>query len=319
MITNARIREDLRPEHLDWISALRAPAIRALAESGALQLSFFDTKDLAEITSPEFPDERLMACFNPLLCEKRARKREALLVATEKKLNKMVEATRRANRPLAGRDKIGLRVGKVIDRAKMGKHFRLFITDDSFRYERDVDGIKAEAALDGIYVVRTSLKRSALPADETVAIYKSLSDVERAFRSLKTVDLKIRPIHHHLENRVRAHVLLCMLAYYVEWHMRERLASLLFDDDEKLAALQARSSPVEPAVISPSAQEKAATKRTPEGLPVHSFQTLLTDLATICRNRVRPRAAPDAEFDLVTVPTPLQQRALDLLHVSLNV
>ena len=319
LITDARIREDLKPEHIDWISALRAPAIRKMVESGDLQLTLFDTKDLAEITSSDFPDERLVACFNPFLSEKRARKRESLLVATEKKLDKIVDAAGRKSRPLTGKDRIGIRVGKVIDRAKMGKHFKLFIDDKSFRYERDLDGIKEEAALDGIYVVRTSLKRPDLPADEAVATYKHLSDVERAFRSIKTLDLKIRPIYHHLEDRVRAHVLLCMLAYYVEWHLRERLAPILFDDDDKIAALQARVSPVAPAVVSPSAQEKAATKRTPEGLPVHSFQTLLADLATICRNRVRPRAAPDAEFDMNTVPTTSQQHALDLMRVSLKV
>jgi hypothetical protein len=318
MVTDARIRDDLRPEDLDWITALRAPAIRGLVDGGALQLSIFDDKDLAEISSPEFPGERLVACRNPLLAEERRRKRDELLAATERRLERIVKATQRTRQPLTGKDRIGIAVGKVIDRAKMGKHFRLFIEDDTFRYQRDLHGIAAESALDGIYVVRTSVKRPVLPADEVVAAYKSLSSVERAFRSAKTVDLKIRPIHHHLEDRVRAHVLLCMLAYYVEWHMRDRLAPLLFDDDDKAAAILERSSVVQPASVSASAEEKRATKRTPDGYPVQSFQSLLKDLATVCKNRVRPRQTDATEFDILTTPTAFQQRALDLLKVSLN-
>ena len=318
MLTTARIKEDLQPNGLDWISSLRAPAVRALVDSGALQLSIFDVKDLAEITFHEFPGERLMACKNPLLAAERKRKREELLKATQAKLDKIVEATKRTKRALKGKERIGLRVGKVIDRAKMGKHFRLVIKENSFRYTRDEPGIAAEGALDGIYVVRTNLKPADITAEKTVATYKSLSAVERAFRSMKTVDLHIRPIHHHLESRVRAHVLLCMLAYYVEWNMRECLAPIMFDDDDKKAAAQARLSIVAPAVVSPSAQEKAATKRTPDGHPVHSFQTLLRDLATICKNRVRPRMTNGSEFDVVTKPTPLQNRAFELLEVPVN-
>jgi hypothetical protein len=319
MITEARIREDLAPiEGLAWISALRAPAIQNLVETKALQLSIFDTKDLAEITAPSFPDERLIVCKNPLLAEERARKRRDLLDATERELEKVVAATRRTKRPLKGKDNIGLRVGRVLGRFKMAKHFRLHITETSLRFERDHEKIASEAALDGIYVVRTTVPRDVLDAAHTVGAYKSLSRAERAFRSYKTVDLKVRPIHHRLADRVRAHVLMCMLAYYVEWHMRRRLAPLLFDDHDKAAAEASRTSIVGPAERSASALDKARTKRTDDGAPVHSFQTLLRDLGTIVKNRIQPRIEDAPAFDRVTRPTKLQQRALDLLGVSLH-
>jgi len=319
MITSARIRKDLAcTEGVDWITALRAPAIRRLVEQKSLQLSLFDTKDLAEISSPLFPDERLVACMNPLLAEERSRKRAELLDATEAALDVVVAATQRPKRPLRGKDQIGLRVGRVIGRFKMAKHFRLEITDTTLRYERDENRIATEAALDGIYVVRTSIAHGLLNAEATVRAYKSLSVVERAFRSLKTVDLKVRPIHHRLADRVRAHVLLCMLAYYVEWHMRRALSPMLFDDDDKQGADLRRDSIVAPAKRSARAEWKAQTKRSPDdGSPVHSFQTLLQDLATIAKNRIRPKLADAPEFDRVTTPTALQTRAFDLLGLRL--
>ena len=318
MITSARIRNDLEPvEGLDWISALRAPQIRKLVEEGSLQLSLFDQRDLAEIRDPAFPGERLIACRNPLLAEERRRKREELLVATEKKLGQIVAATARKSRPLRGKDKIGQRVGRDANHFKMAKHFVFEITDTSFTYRRDEKKIAEEARLDGIYVIRTSVPEKALSADKTVEAYKSLSTVERAFRAMKTVDLKVRPIHHHLEDRVRCHIFLCMLAYYVEWHMRRDLAPILFEDDDRTAARLQRRSVVAPAKRSPSALEKAATKQTTTGQPVHSFRTLLADLASIVRNTCKPAVIDAPPFQKTTIPTPEQQRALDLLQVKL--
>jgi len=316
MITDARIREDLSPtEGLDWITALRAPAIAALVTAGSLQLSLFDERDLAEIRDPAYPGERLVVCKNPLLAQERGRKRLALLAATERDLETIAKAVARAKRPLRGKAQIGLRVGKGMGRFKMGKHFTLTITDDGFRYERNEQAIAAEAALDGIYVVRTSVGAERLSPEDVVLSYKRLSNVERAFRSLKTIDLRIRPIHHRKADRVRAHVLLCMLAYYVEWHMRRALAPILFDDDDKPAGEALRSSVVAPAQRSARAVAKAATQRTSDGGPVHSFTSLLRDLATIVKNRVQPRAHHAAAFDVVTTPTPHQKHALDLLRV----
>jgi hypothetical protein len=318
MLTEARIDQELRPNGLDWITALRAPAIRALMEEGTVQPSLFDERNLAEITSPAYPGERLVACRNPLLADERARKRQELLAATQEELDKIVAATQRTRNRLKGKDRIALRVGRVIQRFKMSKHFHLEITEDSFRYERDEENIAAEAALDGIYVVRTSLPASVLDRDRTVCAYKGLAVAERAFRSFKTVDLKVRPIHHRLEDRVRAHVLLCMLAYYVEWHMRKALAPILFDDDDKAAAQARRASVVARAQRSPRAEQKAATKQTAEGQPVHSFQTLLTDLATLTKNRVRFQGSDVATMIVYAKPTPVQQRALNLLQVSIE-
>jgi hypothetical protein len=318
MITDARIREDLADvEGFDWITALRAPAIAALVAAGSLQLSLFDKRDLAEISAPAFPGERLVVCKNPLLAEQRGRKRRELLAATEHEFEAVAKAVARAKRPLRGQAKIGLRVGKIMGRFKMGKHFKLTIADDTFRYERDEQAIAAEAALDGIYVVRTTVDVKRLSAEEVVRSYKRLACVERAFRSLKTVDLHVRPIHHHKPERVRAHVLLCMLAYYVEWHMRRDLAPILFDDDDKPAGEALRASVVAPAERSPRAQTKAASKRTEDDRPVHSFTTLLRDLATVVKNRVLPRADGATPFDVITTPTPNQKHVLHLLKVRL--
>jgi DDE family transposase len=319
MLTDARLREDVRPiEGLDWITALRAPAIQALAAGEALQLSLFDQQDLAEITHPDYPGERLIVCKNPWLAAERARKRAELLEATERELAKIAAATARAKRPLRGQARIALRVGKVLGRRKVGKHFTLEITDTHFRAGRDEAAIANEAALDGVYVLRTSVGADRLPTAEAVRSYKRLAAIERAFRSLKTVDLKVRPIHHRKADRVRAHVFLCMLAYYVEWHMRQALAPMLFDDDDPMAAEAERRSPVAPAQRSPRAKAKALTKRTDEGMPVHSFRTLLADLATLTKNRVQPKAPGTPAFDMLSTPTPLQRRAFDLLSVSLR-
>jgi Transposase DDE domain len=318
MLTEARLREDLRPiEGLDWITALRAPVIQALAAGGTLQLTLFDQQDLAEITHPDYPDERLIVCKNPLLAEERARKRRELLEATERELAQIAAATQRATRPLRGQARIALRVGKVLGRRKVGKHFTLEITDTSFRAARDEAAIAQEAALDGVYILRTNLVAARLPTAEVVRSYKRLATIERAFRSLKTVDLKVRPIHHRAADRVRAHVFLCLLAYYVEWHMRRALAPMLFDDDDPAASEAERRSVVAPAQRSPRAKAKAATKRTADGEPVHSFQSLLRHLRTIVKDRVRLKSDAAIEFDKITTPTPLQQRALDLLGVSL--
>lgn len=319
MITSARLRENLKPAPgIEWITALRAPAIKKLASAGVLQLSLFDNKDLAEISHPDFPGERLVACYNPLLAGERARKRPELLAATEKKLEKIVQATRRNKRPLRGKQNIGLRVGKILNHYKMGKHFQVQIEDDNFSYQRKQANIEKEESLDGIYVIRTNVPAEVLSSEQAVRNYKSLSAVERAFRSLKTVDLHVRPIHHRQPDRVRAHIFLCMLAYYVDWHMRQDLAPLLFDDGDRIAAQKMRTSVVAPAQRSPCAQAKAHSKRTPDDLPVHSFQTLLTDLATIVSNRVQPKDASTPAFDIITTPTALQQRAFELLKVPIK-
>jgi transposase len=319
MITSARIRQDLPTTHgIQWISALRANQIQKLAKDGQLQMSLFDQTDLVEIVHPDFPGERLIACFNPLLAEERSRKRPDLLAATEKQLEKIAAASKRSKRPLRGKQNIGLRAGKVLNRYKMGKHFQLRIEEDSFHYERKTANIEREQSLDGIYVIRTSVKPEALTGQQVVASYKSLSGVERAFRSLKTVDLHVRPIHHRLPDRVRAHILLCMLAYYVEWHMRQLLAPILFDDDDKPQAQAARTSIVAPAQRSASAKHKALTKQTSDGMKVHSFQTLLGDLATIVKSRIQPKDKNVPAFDMLTTPTLIQQRALGLLGVTLR-
>jgi transposase len=316
MLTSARLKADVRPaEDYSWITALRAPAIRALAEEGVLQLSLFDESDLAEVTSDSFPGERLIVCRNPLLADQRARKRNELLSATEAELEKVVAATKREKRPLHTAAAIGLRVGRVLGRYKMSKHFKIDIRDTGFSYERDEASIREEAALDGIYVVRTNVPEQVLESDEVVAAYKDLANVERAFRSFKTVDLNVRPIHHRLENRVRAHIFLCMLAYYVEWHMRRKLAPILFDDESKEEGQALRSSIVAPARRSPKANAKAASRRTQDDLPVHSFQTLLRDLSTVTRNRIQPKLSGLSPFDQVTRPTPVQSRAFELLSV----
>ena len=313
MITSARIAEELRPAALDWLTALRAPAIQALA-SGPLQLSLFDERDLAEIASPDFPGERLIACRNPALAAERARKRGELLDATEQDLGRIQTRVRRARQPLRGADRFGLAGGAALGRRKVAKHFHITITDDDFRFVRDEAQIAAEAALDGIYVLRTNVPAESLNPAAAVAAYKSLARVERAFRSLKTVDLELRPVFHWAAPRVRAHVLLCMLAYYLEWHMRQALAPILFDDHDRAAGEALRASPVAKAQPSPAAKRKARTKQTDDGLPVHSFRSLLADLATLTRNTVRFGRA--ATFPLLATPTELQRRAFDLLGLK---
>ena len=316
MITQARIDEELRGvEGLDWITALRSSQIAALARNGLIEQSLFDEKNLAEIQSPDFPGERLVVCRNPLLASSRARKREELLQATEKNLAKIRDAVNRTKAPLHGRAKIGLRAGRIINKHKMAKHFALTITDTSFSFARREEKIAAEAAIDGIYVVRTSSQDEGLEAADIVERYKSLSLVENAFRSIKTVDLKVRPIHHRNADRVRSHVFLCLLAYYVEWHMRSVLKSVLFDDEEPSTT---RPDPVAPKEPSRSAKAKARTKRTPDAQPVHSFQSLLEDLATITRNTIVPAIPSAPGWDQDTEPTPLQKKILDLLGSLTN-
>jgi len=316
MITEARITEDIKAAGLDWITALRGPAIKDLLNSGALQLTLFDQRDMASITSPDFPGERLVVCRNPDLAAERSRKREDLLAATEKDLAVIKARVERKRNPLRGTAAIALAVGEVLNTHKMKKHFDLTITDDAFSFARKTTEIAAEAATDGLYVVRTSLPEAKLDDAETVRSYKSLARVERAFRCLKTVDLNVRPVYHWLEDRVRAHVLLCMLAYYLEWHMRQCLAPMLFDDTHKEEAEALRSSVVAPAQCSKAALRKQTTGVTPDGLPVHSFRTLLSDLATMARNTINTAINPNYPLTVVTRPTPVQQKAFDLLGIA---
>ena len=316
MITQARIDEDIKPAGLDWITALRAPQIRDLVDTGAFQLSLFDERDLASITASDYPGERLIVCRNPDLAVARRRKREDLLAATERDLARIQSAVRRANKPLRSKAKIGLKVGAVVGKYKMAKHFTLTITDTDFSFARKQEAIDAEASLDGIYVVRTSLPAQTLNDTATVRAYKSLAQVERAIRSIKTVDLQIRPIFHWAAPRVRAHVFLCMLAYHVEWHLRQRLAPMLYDDTDKATAETLRTSVVAKAQRSPSAVAKQTHGTTPDGFPVHSLQTLLADLATLARNTLTTAIDPTHEFVVHTRPTELQQKAFDLLGVN---
>jgi len=310
MLTQARI-EGLREAGLGWISSLRAPAIRKLAKGGTLQLGLFDERGLAEITDPAYPDERLVVCRNPLLAEERARKRSELLDATSAKLAAIVDRVTAGR--LRGKDRIGIAVGKVIDRYKMAKHFELDIGDDHLVVIRKDEAITQDAALDGIYVLRTSVTPERLESQDVVRAYKRLARVERAFRGLKAVDLQVRPIHHRTADRVRAHIFLCLLAYYVQWHLERAWAPLLFRDEERPEL----DDPVAPAVRSDAALAKAHTQRLPDGTPVHSFRTLLSELGTLTRNRVVPVGAPDeAAFEITAIPTPLQARALSLLELT---
>ena len=316
MITQARITEEITAAGLDWITALRAPAIKALLANGALQLSLFDQRDMASITAPEFPGERLVVCRNPDLAAQRCRKRAELLAATEGDLTRIQAAVTRRRDPLRGTAGIALAVGAVINRHKMAKHFALDISDTSFSFARKDTEIAAEAATDGIYVVRTSLSAASFDDATTVRSYKSLALVERAFRCIKTVDLQVRPVYHWLADRVRAHVFLCMLAYHLEWHMRQRLAPMLFDDTEKNAAEALRTSVVAQAHRSPAAVTKQTTGLTPDGLPVHSFRSLLADLATLARNTVTTDITPNYPITVLTRPTAIQHKAFALLAVT---
>jgi hypothetical protein len=316
MITQARLDEEVRPAGLDWITALRSCAIRDLLETGAFQLDLFDQRDMAAITSPDYPGERLMVCRNPDLAARRARKREDLLAATEKDLASIVDAVKRTRAPLRGAAAIGVKVGKVSGRHKMAKHFDITITDTSINVRRNHDSIAAEAALDGLYVVRTNLPAETLSDDQAVLAYKSLAQVERAFRSLKTVDIEVRPIFHWSSSRVRSHVFLCMLTYYLEHHMRAKLAPLLYDDTDRQAAAKSRKSAVAKAVRSPAARRKEITGLTQDGLPVHSFHSLLADLATFSRIKATTSANEKYIITLHSKPTQIQQRAFDLLGLK---
>lgn len=311
MISHKAIEELRDQQGVSWITALKSVQIRLLLEQGALQLGLFDERNLLEFTHPDFRGERLVACRNPQLAELRARKREALLQATAAELEKVRSMVERKR--LRGADRIGVRVGRVLDKYKVAKHFELTIEADRFAFRVLDEQVAQEAALDGIYILRTPLTRKTMNAPEVVRSYKSLSDVERAFRCLKTVDLKVRPIHHRLPGRVRSHILLCMLAYYVEWHMREAWRSLLFADQDQQAKRQ--RDPVAPAQRSAAAEHKARTRTLTDGTPVHSFRTLLDELASIVRNTCRaPGADSDAcTFELLTTPNATQKRAIELL------
>ena len=317
MLTSARIEQVLKPQGMDWVSSLRSPQIAQLAaEHGPFQPSLFDERNLLELTSEHFPGERLVVCRNPLLAEERARKRTELLAATEADLAKIAAATQRARNPLRGEQAIALRVGRVIEHFHMAKHLELTITNTSLTWQRRHGTIAQEAALDGLYVIRTSVPAEQLDAAAAVAAYKSLSHVERAFRSIKTVDLHVRPVFHYNAQRVRAHVFLCMLAYYVEWHMRARLKPMLFDDEYLDEASASRASPVIKAVRSPQARAKDASKLAEDGLPLHSFRTLLQDLATLAYNITHTALNPEAKIVITTRPTPLQAKAFALLGLN---
>jgi hypothetical protein len=312
MISNKAIDEMRQADGIGWITALKSASIRALVEQGHLQLGLFDERNLVELGSPQYPGERLVACRNPQLARLRAHKREELLVATEKSLRKLKDRVDAAK--LAGREEIGLRVGRVINQYKVAKHFELAIGENTFTFARKHQGIAAEAALDGIYILRTSLSGTQMDAPECVRNYKALAHVERAFRSLKTMDLKVRPIHHRTADRVRAHIFVCMLAYYLEWHMREAWRELMFADVDQRA--KAKRDPVAPAKRSKAALAKVTRHTLEDGTPAHSFATLLEELASIVRNTCRtPHAHPDTpSFEILTTPNAKQRRALELIQ-----
>ncbi|WP_446425762.1 IS1634 family transposase [Microcystis aeruginosa] len=315
IFTNSKIKELVKPiEGLDYITGLTKPQIRKLAEVEVIQLGLFEQVNLVEFESEDYPDERLIACRNPFIAEKNKQQREALLEATEKELDLIVQATQREKRALKGQDKIALRVGKVLNQFKVNKYYNLEITEEGFSYQRKLELIAQETALDGVYVLRTSLESTLMDAATTVKAYKSLSQVEEAFRCYKSIDLKVRPIYHYKGDRVKAHIFLCMLAYYVEWHLKQSLAPLLFEDEE----IDDSSVDVIKASRSESAQSKERKKRNQENFPVHSFRTLLEDLGTICLNTVECTIREGSyRFSKITRPTQLQQKALDLLGVSL--
>jgi transposase len=312
MVSHKAIDELREHDGIGWITALKSASIRALVEQGHLQLGLFDERNLFELSHPDYSDERLVACRNPELAKLRAHKRESLLESTEKNLEKVRRSV--ANARLRGQDEIGVRVGKVVNQYKVAKHFRLTITDDTFVFERNPESIAAEAALDGVYIIRTSVPAARMDAAECVRRYKSLAQVERAFRSLKTIDLKVRPIHHRLADRVRAHIFLCMLAYYVEWHLREAWRELMFADEDQEA--KATRDPVAPATRSAAAMQKVHTRTLDDASPAHSFATLVAELSTIVRNTCRtPNAGDEAPtFQVTTTVNPKQQRALELVR-----
>lgn len=314
ILTDGNIQEDLKQtEGLEWITALTKAQIKELAEAENIQLGLFDETNIVEINSDLYPGERLVVCRNPIVAAKNKQVREELLQATEKELDKIVEATKREKRKLQGADKIGVRVGRNINRFKIAKLFEIEITEKSFSYRRKQEVIATESALDGVYIIRTPVEKEILKTNEVVKAYKGLSQVEQAFRCLKTIDLKVRPIYHYLDHRVKAHIFLCFLAYYVEWHMRESLSPILFEEEAEennLNLLQYQPSE--------KVKKKTGTKRNLEGLPVHSFSTLLSDLGTISLNQISLTLKGETvNFEKITQPTVLQQKALDLLGVSL--
>ncbi|MCY4312195.1 MAG: IS1634 family transposase [Gammaproteobacteria bacterium] len=319
MLPTARIREDLQPSGFDWISALTHKQIRKLLTRpnapAALDPELLIPDQVAEVISPEFPHERLMVCLNPRLRQERRRKREALLQATEQLLETIAQSVKRGT--LKGQQAINRRAGREASRKKVQKPFEIAVTDDRISWQRRAENIAAEAQLDGVYVIRTGLDASSLGAEQAVAACKSLSQVEQAFRNIKTSRLKVRPIYVYTTGHVKAHVFLCMLAFHVEWHMRRRLAPLLFEDDQPEVARAQRNSPIEPAEASPSAKARASTRKTPDGLPVHSLSTLLAELATLTRNQVSLPSNPDQTFTLLAKPAPLQTRAFELLEIDL--
>ncbi len=316
MITQARLDEEIKPADLDWITALRAPALRGLVDGGVLQLSLFDQRNMAAITSPEFPGERLIVCRNPDLARERARKRQDLLAATERDLAAIKARVERARAPLRGKDAIGLAVGAVVNKHKMAKHFDLAIGENSFTFTQKTDAIAAEAAMDGLYAIRTNLTEEVISDAQAVLSYKSLAKVERAFRTIKTGDLEVRPVFHWAAPRVKAHVLLCMLAYYVEHHMLEKLAPMLYRETDPEAAQALRHDVVTKAQRSPAAKQKEATHKTSSGLPVHSFQGLMAHLATYCRLTATTPLNDKYHFTLYTKATPTQEQAFSLLGIN---
>lgn len=315
MLTRARIESLKQGSGLDWVTALRAKEIQQLADQGRIQLTLFDEQDLAEITAPDYPGERLIVCRNPLLAEERSRKRTELLAATEELLARLAQRVKSGQ--LKKKEKIGEALGRIKNRYKMGKHFVCHIDEGHFTYERREENIQREAQLDGVYVVRTSVPAEKWSAEEAVLSYKSLSQAERAFRTLKSIDLQVRPIYHRLTERVQSHIFLCMLAYYVQWHLRQAWKPLLFDDEAPGAHRE--GSPVRPAVRSPAAEHKARTQQRADGTPVHSFRTLLEHLSTLARNDVRIPAKPELPtFPVLTTPTPLQRQALERAGLNLS-
>lgn len=311
MVTEARIREDISTVGYDWISALRHGAIRPMVEAKIITPSLFDERGIAEIAHPNYPGERLIACFNPIMHEERRRKREALLQLTEAALKKVADACAREKQPLEGKGEIGLRAGAVLSKFKVGKYFRVHVGEHGLRFARNHDTLNRDAAMDGIYVIRTSLPKEVMAAEKAVLTYKQLSKVERAFRTLKSVDLQVRPIHHYVEPRVKAHMFLCMLAYYVEFHLRQAWAELLYTDEEG----SVRTAPVAPVQPSPSGREKKAKAHSQSGLPLQSFGGLMKSLATLALTRIR-LGDKGPLYTRTTKPTPLQARAFELIGVE---
>jgi len=311
MVTEARIREDVVCARYDWISALRHGAIRPMVEAKVITPSLFDERGIAEITHPDYPGERLIACFNPITAEEQTRKREVLLELTEKELKKVTEACTREHKPLEGKGEIGLKAGAVLSKFKVGKYFRVHVGEHSLRVARNQETLDRDAAMNGIYVVRTSVPKEVLTAEKAVLTYKQLSKVERAFRTLKSVDLQVRPIYHYLEGRVKAHMFLCMLAYYVEWHLRQAWAELLYTDEEG----SVRSSPVAPVQPSPSGRVKKAKAHGKDGLPLQPFRGLLKSLSTLAKSQIR-LGEKGPLYARTTKPTPLQARAFELIGIE---